>query len=431
MIRFSSTPLRMAALLTTAAIAAGALTACSKDDASEADAQKLTILSSFTTGNATGDHLNKLVKDFTTQTGIQVDIEEANTNDIANTYEASKLADEERDLVILNLTPDTSDWLPQGQVVNVKKYLDEWGLTDKIVPEAMKFWTQADADNGVAGFPYTGFNWPVWYNMDLLKKAGVTEVPATVDDLIAASTKLRAANIPPMALGGAEWPVQNFITWMVQQYVKPDEAQTLFSKGGYCASPGAVQGLDLLGKLRDSGVFVDNVQGYTADQMTSAYFNGKAAMMPSGSWSYTEAPPAIAAATQLAGFPLPTGGVYTKPTAFQGHSNGFFLSPNGEKKIASVEKFIKYMYDQPVLQGWVSEGSQIMSVKNDILGSVTSTQPLVVAGNEITPKVDYLLLPDSYIPSGTDYSPAGSEFLGKKGQTGAQFCKTLDKLYKK
>jgi multiple sugar transport system substrate-binding protein len=84
-----------------------------------------------------------------------------------------------------------------------------------------------------------------------------------------------------------------------------------------------------------------------------------------------------------------------------------------------------------VLQGWVSEGSQIMSVKNDILGSVTSTQPLVVAGNEITPKVDYLLLPDSYIPSGTDYSPAGSEFLGKKGQTGAEFCKTLDKLYKK
>jgi multiple sugar transport system substrate-binding protein len=429
MIRSTHRRLRLAALLATASLAAGALTACSGDDAAETDTQTLTILSSFTTGNATGDHFNKLAKDFTAQTGIQVDVEEANTNDIANTYEASKLADEERDLVILNLTPDTSDWLPQGQVVDVKKYLDEWGLTDKIVPEAMEFWTQADS--GVAGFPYTGFNWPVWYNTDLLKQAGVTQVPATVDDLIAASAKLRAAKIPPMVLGGAEWPVQNFITWMVQQFVRPDEAKQIFAKGGYCASPGAVQGLDLLGKLRDSGVFVDNVQGYTADQMTSAYFAGKAAMMPSGSWSYTEAPPAIASATELGGFPVSTGGAYSKPTAFQGHSNGFFLSPNGEKKIASVEKFIKFMYDQPTLQGWVSEGSQIMSVKNDILGSVTSTQPLVVKGNELAPKVDYLVLPDSYIPSGTDYSPAGSEFLGKKNQSGAEFCKTLDKLYQK
>ena len=429
MIRSTHRRLRLAAALTSAALAVGALTACGGDDAAATDDQTLSILSSFTTGNATGDHFNQLAKDFTAQTGIKIDVEEANTTDIANTYEASKLADEERDLVILNLTPDTSDWLPQGQVVDVSKYLDEWGIKDMIVPEALTFWTQGD--NGIAGFPYTGFNWPVWYNTDLLKQAGVNEIPATVDDLIAAATKLRAANIPPMVLGGAEWPVQNFITWMVQQFVKPDEAQQIFSKGGYCASPGAVQGLDLLGKLRDAGVFVDNVQGYTADQMTSAYFNGKAAMMPSGSWSYTEAPPAIAAATQLAGFPLPTGAVYDKPTAFQGHSNGFFLSPNGEKKIASVEKFIKFMYDQPTLQGWVSEGSQIMSVKNDILGSVTSTQPLVVEGHEVSAKVDYLLLPDSYIPSGTDYSPAGSEFLGKKGQTGAEFCKTLDKLYQK
>lgn len=418
---------RLAALLTCATLATGTLAACSGDEPSEEEAQKLTILSSFTTGNATGDHLNKLVRDFTAQTGIAVDIEEANTNDIGNAYEASKLADEERDLVILNLTPTTTDWLPQGQVVDVDKYLDEWGIKDKLLPEALAFWTQGD--DGVAGFPYTGFNWPVWYNMNLLNQAGVTEVPATVNDLVTAADKLRAADIQPMALGGAEWPVQNFITWMIQQYVRPDEAQQLFSKGGFCASPGAVQGLDLLGRLRDAGVFIDNVQGYTADQMTSAYFNGKAAMMPSGSWAYTEAPGPVAEATTLAGFPTVSGGVYAKPTAFQGHSNGFFLSPNGEKKIATVEKFIRFMYEQPVLQGWVAEGSQIMSVKADVLGDVTSEQPLVVKGNEVTPNVDFLLLPDSYIPAGTDYQPAGTGFLGKKGQTGAEFCKTLDKLY--
>ena len=214
---------------------------------SETEAQTLTILSSFTTGNATGDHLNKIVEGLHRADRHRRSTSRRPTPTTSRTaYEASKLADEERDLVILNLTPSTSDWLPQGQVVDVKKYLDEWGITDKLVPEALQFWTQGD--DGVAGFPYTGFNWPIWYNTDLLKQAGVTAVPTTVDELIAAAAKLRAAKIQPMVLGGAEWPVQNFITWMVQQYVKPDEAQQIFTKGGYCASPGAVQGLDLLGQ---------------------------------------------------------------------------------------------------------------------------------------------------------------------------------------
>jgi multiple sugar transport system substrate-binding protein len=240
------------------------------------------------------------------------------------------------------------------------------------------------------------------------------------------------SGVQPMVLGGAEWPVQNFITWMVQQYVKPADAQKLFEKGGYCANPDAVKGLDVLGQLRDAGVFIDNVQGYTADQMTTAYFQGKAAMMPSGSWSYTSADEGIANATQLGGFPLPAGGVYAKPTAFQGFNTGFFVTPNGKKKIATVEKFMKFVFSQENLQPWVSDASQILAVKADVLGTVTSSKPLVVKGNKVTREaVDFLLLPDSYIPAGTDYQPAGTEFLGKKGMKGAEFCRTLDKLYVK
>jgi multiple sugar transport system substrate-binding protein len=212
--------------------------------------------------------------------------------------------------------------------------------------------------------------------------------------------------------------------------VKPDEAQQIFTKGGYCASPGAVQGLDLFGRLRDAGVFIDNAEGYTSDQMTSAYFNGKAAMMPSGSWAYTTAPAEIAAVTTLAGFPLAPGDVYTKPTAFEGHSAGFFLSPNGEKKIDAVEKLMKFMYSQKNLQSWVGEGSQILDVTPDAIGDVKSSNPMAVKGIDITADaVDFLLLPDSYIPAGMDYSPAATEFMGHKGETGAEFCKALDKLH--
>ena len=419
--------LRVAALVGTAALTAASLSACSSEDKG-AKTDTLTVMSSFTTGNATGDEFNKLAKEFTAESGIKIDVQEVAFDDLPKAYEAAKLANKERDLIIENLTPDTTDWLPQGQVVDVRKYLDDWGLTPKIEPAAIQYWTQGQS--GVAGFPFIGFNWPVWYNMDLLKKAGIDKVPATADELIDDSKKLRAAGIQPMALSGGEWPVQNFVTWMVQQFVQPAEAQQLFAKGGYCKSPRAIQGLDLFGRFRDAGVFIDNAQGYSADQMTTAYFNGKAAMMPSGSWAYTTAPAAIGKSTTLGGFPVTPGGVYTKPTAFEGYSAGFFLSPKGKKKLDGVEKFMKFMYSQKSLQSWIGDASQILDAKPEAVGNVKTQNALALKGVSVKKDtVDFLLLPDNYIPAGFDYQPVATEFLGHKGETGAEFCKKLDKLY--
>ena len=75
----------------TATLAAGALTACSRRRRRpRPTTQTLTILSSFTTGNATGDQLQQDHRRTSPRRpASQVDVEEANTNDIAPTYEAS------------------------------------------------------------------------------------------------------------------------------------------------------------------------------------------------------------------------------------------------------------------------------------------------------------------------------------------------------
>jgi ABC-type phosphate/phosphonate transport system substrate-binding protein len=103
MTRTLSSRLRAAALVGAAAIAASSLVACSGDK-KESAPNTLTLLSSFTSGEATGKEFNTLAQKFTEQTGIKIDVQEVNTNDIAGTYESSKLANKERDLVILNLT---------------------------------------------------------------------------------------------------------------------------------------------------------------------------------------------------------------------------------------------------------------------------------------------------------------------------------------
>lgn len=419
---------RIAALVGAAAIASLSLAACGGDKSKTADATEISVLSQFTANDANSKAFKAMTDKFTQQTGIKVDIETVNNADMVNTYETSKLANKEKDLVALNLSADSSSWLKEGQVVDTSKYLDEWGIKDKLEPDAIKFWTQED---GIAGFPYAGFNWPIWFNMDMLGRAGVTQVPATLDDLINAAHALRAKNLPTMVLGGAEWPAANFVYWMGQQYMSASDAETLFKSGGFCANASFVKGLDLLAKLRDEGVFVDNVQGFTADQMTTAYAQGKASMMPSGSWAYTQVPDNVAKATKLSGFPVVPGGTYTKPTGFHGFSQGFFLSPNGEKKIGAIEKFMKFAYAPENLQPWVADASQILAVKPDVLGQVKASNPLAVAGNNLSEaNTAWLHLPDTDLPKGVDFQPPTTAFLGKKGETGAEFCKALDKLYK-
>lgn len=55
---------------------------------------------------------------------------------------------------------------------------------------------------GVVGF---------WYNKALFQQAGITEVPATMADLIAAADKLKAAGIEPISVGaGDKWPAAHY-----------------------------------------------------------------------------------------------------------------------------------------------------------------------------------------------------------------------------
>lgn len=421
------TRVRLVAAVASAALAAGALAGCTADGGDNASADVITVTSSWTSGQATGDMFKELSAQFTKETGIEVKINEVPNDDVDDVFEADSLAGEETDLVVLNLTPSTSAWLPDGLVVDTSKYLDDWGLRDKLQPGAVDYWTQG---GGTAGFPFIGFNWPIWYNTDLLAQAGIDKVPATMDELFAAADALRAAGIQPMSLGGGGWPAQNFATWVGQQYMDADEAESVFSgKTQWCASDNAVKGLELFAEMRDRGVFIDDVEGYDDQQMTTAFFDGQAAMVPSGSWAYTSAPLEIAEATELAGFPVVEGGAHSLPTAFNGHSAGFFLSPKGVEKIDAIRQFMEFMYSQESLSRWVGEASQILDATQDAIGDATSTAPLVVKGAGVTDEtVDFLVLPDGFLPANLDMTPTITEFLGST-ESAQDLCAKIDALY--
>lgn len=416
------------AALTTIGVLASALIGCTTGGGGDdGDADTISVMSSYEAGSPRGAVFAELVDSFKEETGITVNIEEVNGDDMEQVYEAAALAGEQPDVVLHNLTPSTSDWFQNDLVYDVDPFLDEWGIRDKLQPASIDYWTQ---NGGVNGFPHSAFNWPIWYNMDMLGKAGVTELPTTVDELIDTAKALRAAGMQPLVIGGAEWPIQNFTTWMAQQYLAPDDAETLFAEGGYCANPDAVKGLDLLTELRDEGVFVDNAAGYTADQMMTAYFSGEAAMLVSGSWGYASAPPDIAAVTQLSGFPVVDGGEYDLPTAYNGYNGGIYISKSAEPRLDAVEQFVTYLFEQENLQKFVTEAGDILAVTSEALGDVAADDfPLVGVGNTLDEtKVDFMVLPDGFWPAGYDGAAVGAEMLGSSS-SGAEYCQKLDELY--
>lgn len=242
------------------------LSGCGQSSSSSPDSTTLSIL--HITGKSTpnGIQFQQILHGFETQNHITIK-QTISANDATQVYETSLLAGKEPDIVMVNLADKATKWSSEGATIDVKDLAQQWGITPQLLPEATREWTQ----NGkLAAFPYNGFKWPVWYNMDLLKSVGVTQAPTTTDELFADSQKLRAAGKGGFVVGGNDWSGDTLFTQIIESYMPNSDIANDFKNGTFCSSPSAMKGINLFIKYRDSGAFVDDVAGLTADQMKLA-----------------------------------------------------------------------------------------------------------------------------------------------------------------
>jgi len=409
------------------AVVTVSISACgSKSTGSAGGATTLNVLSNWSGSSPERKILGDVVASLKGQ-GITVNITEAGVT-LPDIYETSLVGGTEADVVIANLAEKSNDWVKNGAAVSAAQYIDKWGLTDKIDPQALKEWSGADGK--AQGFPYAGFSWPVWYNTDLLKKAGVDKVPTTSDELVAAAGKLRAAKIPPMIVGGSDWDGQKMFLQIAQSFMTPADTKTVYAKGGFCGNANAMKGIELFTKYRDTGVFVDSTEGYSADQMNAAFYDGKAAMMSAGSWAFANAPASLVGHVTLGGLPVPAGSSYTKPTAYKGYTGaGFWISPNGDKKIDAAQKFITAFYDPAIVSRFATEANTVTAAKAG--ANATITQPLMKADVALGDTVDYAVMPDTVVPGDLAKPMIRQTSVAfSKGSDAKTICAAMDALYK-
>lgn len=416
---------RLSVVAAVAAVAVGTSACDGKSGSSAGDAATLNVLSNWSGSSPERKILADVVASLKGQ-GITVNITEAGVT-IPDIYETSLAGGKEADVVIVNLAEKSNNWVKNGAAVSAAPYIDKWALTDKIDPEALKEWS--GADGRAQGFPYAGFSWPVWYNMELLKKAGVDKVPTTSDELIAAAGKLRAAKIPPMIVGGSDWDGQKMFLQIVQSFMTPVETKTVYGKGGFCGNANAMKGIELFTKYRDSGVFVDSTEGYSADQMNAAFYEGKAAIMSAGSWAFANAPAALVGHVTLGGLPVPAGSTYSKPTAYKGYTGaGFWISPNGNKKIDAAQKFITAFYDPAIVSRFATEANTVTAAKAGADAKIT--QPLMKATVALGDTVAYAVMPDTVVPGDLAKPMIRQTSVAfSKGSDAKAICAAMDALY--
>ncbi|MFC8449009.1 ABC transporter substrate-binding protein [Kitasatospora sp. NPDC057223] len=387
----------------------------------------IVLQTNWTTGGQESAPLKAALKGFTAKTGVKVKVLE-NGDDLNQVYETSVLAGDEADVLLVGLLEKQLDWVRSGAVVPAEDYVSQWGLADKIPADALADWK--DAQGHLRGLPYAGFTWPWWYNKAVFDKYGIA-LPTTVDQLIAAAGQLRAHGVGPVAVGGNDWSGQKIFLQIMESFMPADEAKKVFAQGGTCGNANAMRGIELFTELRDAGVFVDSAEGLTADQASAMYFNGTAAIAPIGSWSYLSADASVAGSTVLGGLPTAPGGAYTKPTAYSGSTSaGWWISPNGKKKLSSVEKLVQYMYQPEVLRSMVTDGGVVPPVGTAVDTSAVASPLLKQSIADLPADVDFAVMPDLYVP-GNVGNPMyrATSIAYTKGNDAQKICSTVDAVY--
>ncbi|MGS2585899.1 ABC transporter substrate-binding protein [Streptomyces hebeiensis] len=409
-----------------AAAAIPAVSGCSSLASADSDPGTLVVhtqLGTTAPGSAT---YTAVVKEFHRENpGLRIK-NLVNGDDLAQVYETSRLARKEPDVVMVNLYDKTLAWTDVGATVDVRDYLDHWGLRERVLPAALTEWT--DGKGRLRAFPYFAANWPVAYNTALLERAGVDSIPTTGDQLIGAARKLRAKGIAPVTVGGNDWTGQKLLAQIIQTFLTPQEARVVYSTGDF-SGRGAREGIDYFVALRDAGVFADKAQGLTSDTMTTQYNTEAAAVQSAMSSALAKVPPKTAGHTEVGGWPLAPGAAHDKPTILRSFTLiGFWISPNGVKKLPAVEMFLRFMYRPEVVSRFITESGRDMALVTE---TVSKEFPLVAKAQQLGDRVDQALLPDLYVPpAATQPLITATSTAFTRGTSAASVRSALESAYR-
>jgi multiple sugar transport system substrate-binding protein len=386
----------------------------------------LTVWHNWGPDDAKGPAMESIFKDFmAANPDIIIDDQVYVDADIPLKLETASAANQEPDLVFSGGIGSAMDWVKNGVAVPVNDYIKDWGLGDQFLDVAISQYT--DSDGNVIAFPIEGFTWPIWYNKAVFKAAGV-DIPMTTDELIAAAKAIRAAGDGPVIASGADDMGGYLFQLILQSAMTDEEAKKCLGEGDWTV-PNCIKGVELFVALRDAGVFVDGVEGIDYAGAESQFGSGKIAMSHYGAWAFADpAMEPVVPDVQIGGFPLPAGSPHKLPVYYKAFSaKGIFTTPNGQKKIDAVEKFIKFIFQPEMMGRFVEQAGMNPSTKS-VEVDESKLNPLFAQTLDMN--ADVVAISDGYMPGDvrTDFARITKEAFAP-GTTSEKILADLTAAY--
>lgn len=329
---------RRLAVATTVAAMAMSLAACGGDSSGASDDGTVTIhVQAWKGGGAEPANVAEINKAFEkANPKIKVDFEYITANDTYTQKLQPELLGGKAGDVIMVDTDRMKKWGASGYLADLSG--EPWA--SRITPDAKAF---AQSDGKTLAMPMELIGIGLYANMDLLKKAGITEVPADWPTFLADLAKVKKAGITPIKLPDKSgWTGSSVFqaSGSTLVYDKNKQWDADFLDGKTSFDPDWKEPLQQLKTLEDQG-YVDWKNELGVDEWAQGpqdFSAGKSAFWYQGAWQVSN--------IEKAGFPVsfapwPGGAAGTKPNGMLFSGTMWAVNSQSEQGDAARE-YVKF-----------------------------------------------------------------------------------------
>jgi N-acetylglucosamine transport system substrate-binding protein len=249
-----------------------------------------------------------------------------------------------------------------GEALKGKPYEGEGTWEDTFNPQLLAL---GKLDGKTYMLPYYVMLHGWWYDEAVFQKNGWTP-PKTWDELLALGEKMKAKGIAPVTYQG-KYPyymIEGFLLpWLISAGGPEAFTNAQNLEPGAWKSPAMLKAATLIDDLRKREFFQKGALGLDHTAAQTDFLNGKAAMVPCGSWLKSEMSKSMPDGVRLQfmlppSAPSPVG----DPSSLLIGVEPWMVPSKAKHKEQAIDLF-KYMTSLPVAKRFVEEKGTLMAIK--------------------------------------------------------------------
>jgi N-acetylglucosamine transport system substrate-binding protein len=251
--------------------------------------------------------------------------------------------------------------LPLDEALDGPPYGGEGKWRDTFSPGLLEL-CQKDGKTYMLPLYVMIYGW--WYEPGVFARNQWTP-PRTWSELLAFCEKAKAKGIAPITFQG-QYPYYMIegmlLPWAMSVGGKEAVAAAQNLEPGAWKSPAMLKAAGMIAELRDKGYFQKGAVGMSHTESQTQFLNGKAALVPCGSWLESEMKDSMPPGAKVAFTPVPIveGGAGDPTAVLIGIEP--WMVPKGAKNPQAAIDYFRYMTSLPKAKEFVAKKGSLMSI---------------------------------------------------------------------